>query len=583
MEQTAFDFSWTKPAEVTPNLVPVTQTIERPKPVVTMADIQTCVTGDPGLAEGRRRDLLSGLSRFGTITGRPISDIPATASAVRAAFADANPVKLGIKQKSLQTLRSSVAFALKRYGNIQRGSSPVKRNWSPEWADLIGRIQIDFQRHALSRFAAFCSQSSIAPTEVTVETLGIFLVTLTDAEIVKNPKEIVHGTISSWNRAVRDVPGWPQIRLYSPTRPTPFVRKLEDFPASFQADIRRWEARASLESSTELFDDAGIPKALRPATVDSRTLMFRTLATALVKSGARSIDELEDLNTLCHPENLLAALKLLFSRGGVESKRRISVMANNMRLVAKHYCDLDDVQLRELSKLCDRIHIKRKVGLTARNRARLDQLDFVAYDRLRQLPLQEAKLARSTRNPYRAAKAMERAVMICILLNSAPRVTTLRQVELGWLVWRPNGEAEIHIPERAMKSGRAHELVLSAANAKLLQEFIDRFRPSLPCATGPYLFPGENGGPRSKNAAYEAIRVAAERAGFEINPHLYRHILQKVASEADPSSAQAVAAVLGHQSVGTTFIYYGGANGFAAGRQLDKLLSGASAASSGGV
>jgi integrase len=579
MEQIAFEF-------VLPD--PPAPEVEReaaeakadPKAVISsLADLRGRIGGEGDLPHGRRRDLLSALKRFEEISGRPLSSTPATAAAIREVFAGAAPVKLGIKHKTLQTLRSNVVFALKRYGQAKKDTATLKLDWNPEWPLLIGRIAIGFQRHSLSRLASFCSRNAISPDAVDVYVLQRFFDALEAEEAIKGPKSILKNTISNWNRAAREVEGWPQIPLRSPRKRKPFALQIEDFPETFGADIEQWKARVSLDTSISLFDDDEIAKPLRPPTVESRLLLFRTLATALVRSGSVAIDQVKDLATICHPLHLSAALSFLFERDGPSSKRRLSVMANIMRRLAKHHCRVSADDQEELSKLCARIRVKRKVGLTSKNKSRLEQLDVAgAIKRLRLVPVREAQLARTTRNPLRAVKAMERAVMISILLSCGPRITSLRKIELDWLVWRPSGEVEVHFPQAAMKADVPHAILLAPSTAALLRDLIDLYRPRLPGSEGPFLFPGKSGGPRSKNAAFEAVKGAAARAGFEINPHLYRHILLKIAMKKSPESAAAVSAVLGHQSLDTAYKHYGGADSLTAGEYLDELLNGAAPA-----
>ena len=123
-----------------------------------------------------------------------------------------------------------------------------------------------------------------------------------------------------------------------------------------------------------------------------------------------------------------------------------------------------------------------------------------------------------------------------------------------------------------MKGKRALELALNAEVGALVQEHIDRFRPALPCANGRYLFPGEKGGPRSKGAMYERIVASAKDVGLEMNPHLFRHLIQKICAEADPASVGDVSKVLNHASSSTTVIFYTDNNGRAASKRLDKIL-----------
>lgn len=574
MDQTVFDFSWAEPVGLTPSLAPKTQSIELPKPVATMADIQTCVTRDSSLAELRRRDLLSGLSRFGTIAGRPLADIPATASAVRAVFAEAKPVKLGIQQKSLQTLRSSVVFGLKRFGSINRRSvSAVKQNWSAEWAALIGLIQVPFQRHGLSRFAEFCSQRAIKPADVKPELLRVFLDEINASEVIKNPKAIVKGTVSNWNRAVRETPGWPQVRLSSPTRPKPAVFPLEAFPLTFQTDLFAWEKRVSAKpKGSSIFSNEALLRPLRPETIKSQLFMFRQVATALVKSGAMDPAEIDNLASLCDPDKLQIALEFEYERLG-RKERRVLEIASKMRVLAKHCTQLTAEQAVGFDRLCSHRPIRQN-QITEKNRERLAQFDDDKnYHLLASIPTRAAAQAKKTKNPYRAAKLMEQAIAVSLLVHVALRLSTLRKLELAWFKWQADGTVILSIPATVMKGKRALELALNAEVGDLIRGHVECFRPALPCADGPFLFAGEKGGPRSKNAMYARIVAAAKDVGLEMNPHLFRHLIQKICAEIDSASMRDVSRVLGHTTESTTAIFYSDRNGRAASKRLDQLLA----------
>ncbi|KRE16786.1 hypothetical protein ASE66_09235 [Bosea sp. Root483D1] len=576
MEQTAFDFSWPEPVENPPAATSEKHRTVHVQPAETMADIHACAAADISLTDGRRRDLLSGLNRFGAIAGRPLTEIPATASAIRAVFAEAKPIRLGIKRKTLQTLRSSVAFAVNQFAPARKtSSSAVKENWNAEWAALIGLIQTPFRRHALSRFAEFCSQQAISPADVMPETLAGFYLALTEAEIVKEPKNIVHGTISSWNRAARDIPSWPQIRLSSPTKPTPYVLPLSAFPQGFQSDLANWEKGVSAKpKAASIFSAEELLRPLRQDTIKSHLLLFRQVATALVKSGTMKLDEIDSLAELCDPDKLKVALEFEYERlGGKE--RRVLEMASKLRVLAKHFAKLSPDQIAKFDQLCAN-RPKRQNHITDKNRERLSQFDDPAnYALLLSVPARLAKEARQTANAYRAAKLMEQAVAVSILLRVAPRLATLRRLELGWFKRQADSSFVLIIPPGVMKGGRPLELTLNAEFAGLLDEHTERFRSALPGASGSYLFPGESSGPRSKNAMYEQIVDAGREVGLDINPHLFRHLLQKVCVERDPSSVGDVSKVLGHASISTTVIFYADRNGKAASKRLDQLLSNA--------
>ncbi|CAH1663470.1 Tyr recombinase domain-containing protein [Hyphomicrobiales bacterium] len=575
MEQIAFDFSGValaddsvvKPKPSKPMTLPE-------RPATTMADIRDRTAADADIADVRRRDLLSGLNRFERISGRSLADTPATASAIRTVFENANSARLGIARKSLQTLRSSVAFALRRFGPIERKSgSPIKQNWNAEWAALIGRIQISFQRHALSRLAEFCSRHLIAPHAVSQETLADFLAALTESEAVKIPKHVVHNTISSWNRAAREIPGWPPILLSSPTKPVPHILPMADFPAGFQADLAAWERRtASRPKSVSIFRGEGPLRRLRPETVKSQLSLFRQVASALVKSGAMKLEEIDSLASLCEPDKLRAALEFEHERLG-GNDRRVLEMANKMRVLSKHFGNITPEQVAGLDRLCtDRP--ERLKEITEQNRLRLAQFDKPGnYEKLVSFPARAVAQARRMKNRYRAAKRMEQAVAVSILLRVAPRLATLRQIELSWLIHQTDGSIILSVPRTALKARRALELQLNADCGALINELIRDFRPALPSASGPYLFPGEKGGARSKNAMYEQITDVGRELGLDINPHLYRHLLQKVCAERDRHSVGDVSRVLGHATTSTTVAFYADRSGRAASKRLDALLS----------
>ncbi len=573
MEQIAFDFA---PEPLLAEAVLAESACPRPprQVNVTIADVFELVRSDRSVSDVRRRDLLSGLNRFATIAGRPLEKIPATATAVREVLASTAPQRVGLKKKSFQTLRSTVAFAVRTYGAVEvKQSGAVKRQWNDEWTEFVDQIDVPFRRHALSRFAAYCSARSISPTEVTNRTLAAFLDQLLATEVVKSPKTIVHGTVSTWNRAGRDIAGWPPLRLRSPTAPIPHIFPLNTFPESFQVELATWQQRTSSgATSRSIFRADGLLRPLRPETVRSQLSLFRQVASALVRSGAMLIEEIVGLSSLCDPDKLRVALE--FEHGRLcGNDRRVLEMANKIRVLSKHFEGVTAEQINGLDQLCVARPERRK-DITEQNRSRLSQFDEPGnYEKLMYFPALAAGQARRMTNRYRAAKRMEQAVAISILLRVAPRLATLRQIELSWLKHQRDGSIILSIPPTALKSRRALEVELNAECGALIAELLRAFRPALPWASGPYLFPGEHGGPRSKNAMYEQVTDVGREFGLDINPHLYRHLLQKICVERDPTLIGAVSLVLGHATTSTTTTFYAERNGRAASKRIDSLLS----------
>lgn len=575
MDQIAFDFERSEPVQMESSRAQVTSPDLPRREARTLADAVELIQADSSLADTRRRDLLSGLNRFATIAGQPLAAIPAAAAAVRHMLEGTMPKQHGLKKKSFQTLRSTVAFAVKAYGPIEvRQNNAVKRQWNAEWTELVEQIDLPFRRHALSRFAAFCSARLISPAAVTNNTLADFLAELAVTEVVKRPKDLVHGTLTAWNRASRDIHGWPPIRLTSPTTPVPHILPLAAFPESFQAELASWERRTSSRAtSRSIFRAEGLLRPLRPETVRSQISLFRQVASALVRSGALQIEEIVGLRSLCDYDKLRVGLEFEHDRLH-GNDRRVLEMANKIRVLSRHFEGVTAEQTTGLGQLCVARPERRK-DITEKNRSRLSQFDEPGnYEKLVSFPARAAAEARRMTNRYRAAKRMEQAVAIAILLRVAPRLATLRQIELSWLMQQADGSIILSIPRAALKAGGALELNLNADCGTLINELIRVFRPALPFASGPYLFPGEDGGPRSKNAMYEQVTDVGRELGLDINPHLYRHLLQKICVKRKPTSIGDVSRVLGHASTSTTITYYADRNGNAASKRLDALLRG---------
>jgi integrase len=222
--------------------------------------------------------------------------------------------------------------------------------------------------------------------------------------------------------------------------------------------------------------------------------------------------------------------------------------------------------------------------MTLRNRQRLGQFDDSRnVARLLNFPEQEAKRAQVQKNRLRAAKGMERAVAVDLLIHCALRIGSLRTLELTDFTWLNSGLAVLVVPGERNKTNRPLEFELNAKVTARLKRYIAEFRSRLPEADGPYLFPGSNGGPRSKTAMADAIRRGMRRAGLEMNPHLFRHFLGKIITEADPGAYIAVSRVLGHSTLNTTMGHYLGTESKAAGRHVDRLLDEAKAKPSKGT
>ena len=216
--------------------------------------------------------------------------------------------------------------------------------------------------------------------------------------------------------------------------------------------------------------------------------------------------------------------------------------------------------------------------MSARYRQRLRQFDDPRNVRkLLRFPKDQLARARKENNPFRAAKRVERAVAVMLMMRGGLRQGTLRQMTThGDISWtRPNFEGVCHlnIPGEKVKNKRPVDRELPPSAAELLRQYLTEYRPRLPGSDGPYLFPGATGGIRARSQFQEGLSNAfLKDTGLELNPHLIRHAVAKIVVERDPGAYLSISRVLGHATIDTTLGHYLGTETKAAARHIDQLL-----------
>ena len=108
------------------------------------------------------------------------------------------------------------------------------------------------------------------------------------------------------------------------------------------------------------------------------------------------------------------------------------------------------------------------------------------------------------------------------------------------------------------KGGKQRIVPLGSYARRAIDAYLVRARPTFSArgASTPALFLGVRGGRMSRQAAWQAIRQAAERAGIaaSVSPHTLRHSFATHLLEGG-ADVRVVQELLGHSSVATTQIY----------------------------
>lgn len=566
---------------IDPNFLARSKAAFRSEGQTTLADAKRLAEGDKDLTATQRRDLVSALNRLEQLFQTPLEKLEASPRRMRELLGSASPAQVGVSEKTFANIRSLVAKAVQRYG---RPISPLTKRIAvaPGWTVLLEQIEQAYHRQSLYRLATYATVMGMPPEGITTETLLGLYAALEAEEVVKNPKDIISQTVTNWNRAIRCVPDWPQHRLTSPFKTEALAFPLTTFPNSFQVDVATWRERMA---HPDPLDEEAPARALRPATIEHRIYVFRQFASALVQSGHLKIEAITSLRVMFEPAAFKAGLRVFLDRSGKTRTQRVHNLARSLRLIGKHYCRMDEDTLAILEGICRKLDPGNRRQMTARNRQRLGQFDDPRnVARLLTFPEQEAKRALAHKDPIRAAKGMERAVAVALLIRCGLRISSLRTLELTDFSWTSTGSCILVIPAERTKGGRPLEFELNGEVTTLLKRHLEGFRPRLPGADGPYLFPSPEGGARSKTSLGGAIhKVMRQKAGLEMNPHLFRHAIAKIAVEADPGAYLAVSRVLGHTTLDTTMSHYLGTESKAAVRHVDRLLDEAKAKASKGT
>lgn len=522
---------------------------------------------DPGDA---RRDTLSAIDTVARVFGKDLHSLRGTPEVVRELFGSKTAIQLGLSTKRYANVRSSVITAIKVHGEAPL---PITKRipLTADWRALLDRIDRSTYRFALYRLACFCSFMSVPPAGVNSGVLAGFFEALVAEDYVKHPRRILKHTIAHWNMCHRQVPGWPGFKIASPFEHDLVSLPLSVFPASFQNELHRWAQRMT---DPDPFDRHAPAKPLRTATVKGNIAMVLRFASALVHRGELKIEEITGLDVFFDVARFKSGLRFFLERFDNKPTPYIAKIATTLHNIARHHCRLDDAPLAELSQICRRLDGRRRRQLTPRNRERLRQFDDPENVRsLLAFPQEERARGLEQKNPYRAAKCLERALTVALFNHCTPRIGTLRRINITTDISWAGGKCYLSIDGSRVKNDEALEFELPGEVAALLKEYVTKYRPRLPGSEGPYLFPGRDGGPRPHSTmATDYGEAMRKRAGLVMNPHLERHAIAKIVIERDPGLVLAMSRQLGHKRVDTTMAHYLGTETRAAARHINKLL-----------
>ena len=539
----------------------------------TLQDVLDGITANE-LPGQRRRNILSAIRTLCKAVGKAPSQMPAHPGMLRRVIKGLHFEQCDLTQSRIANIKSDILFSLKRLKLIN-GARGYMATFSPQWQALWDEAQdlCDEARYA-SRLMHYCSAQGILPSDVDDNTAELLLQALVGESFVKHPRQKWKNILHAWNKLVDLVPGWPQTKLTIPNDRNDYTIPLKQFPEPIQKEI---DAMIGSWSGTDILDDAGPLKPLAPATIKTRLLYLRQILSALVLQG-RDIDEIVSIAQIVEIKAAKTILGFYLTRSDGKPTSRIHGLAILIKTLAKHWVKVDEAHLDALKVFCRKVD-PNSIGMTDKNRDRLRPFDDPRNVRLLlDFPARQVKMIwRNKCGRRNDAIAVQIAVAVEVLLMAPMRSVNLANLNVERHIQRTRaaaGTVHIVIPGEETKNGDPLEYPLPPESVKLLDLYLQDFRPILCSGTCPWLFPGaRDEGPKSAHTLGIQIKAHVLKAtGLDVNTHLFRHIAAKLYLDQNPGQYEVVRRHLGHRSMRSTVRFYAGTETASASRHFDDAI-----------
>lgn len=539
----------------------------------TIGDVVALIEADDAVSAWRRRSIPCTVRVLSRRLGYDFTSLPVDPSLIRCKLGSTHPRKVGIGKARWNNLRHDLTFILAYAGVIAvpcYSGVPL----TPNWRDLIDQVPREGDRRVLQRFARYCIDRNISPGVVDDDVADAYLHDLLENSFDRKPRSAHRLALVAWNRAQVSVLDWPQTRLKVPNYRNWWSAPLTTYPKSFQREVDTW-----LEwlGCGDPFDDNARSQPLRPSTVRTREYHIRYAAAALVSQGQKP-DTITSLKELVEPDTYEVILRHLYRHHGSDNTSSTHAVAVTLMIMARDYLRLPADAVAPLEDLCRKLAPCRP-GMTDKNRARLRIFDDERNVlRLLHFPNDQLRRVRKTdRGTQRDALKVQGALVIELLLMAPMRLGNLAGIDiqkhLSWTRDGRRGIVHVAIPGQETKTGEPLEFELPKETVRLLETYLQDFRPRLCDAASTWLFPGRDGKHKAVvSLSVQIKRTLLEELGIDMNAHLFRHFGAMLYLRANPGGYEVVRRILGHRSINTTVMAYTGMEGPAATRHFDETI-----------
>jgi integrase len=531
---------------------------------MTLAQLRGRILADATLAPPRQRDMASALQSLAKGLGRPLDSLTSEPVALRRLMRGVTAAQMGLQPARWRNVRSLIGAALGEAGQVTLPAR-LREAPSPAWAALLEQLTSPSVRYRMGRLARYCTRQGLLPEQVDDAVLAEFRAALEQGSLVAEPARCQRETALHWNSAAEAYPSWPQQRLAVPDHRLYYSPPWSSYPASLQEDVQAWLTALRGGNAEDIWAQGAGHRPLRPATVQSRHGVLRLYLGALVLRGEDPAT-LVDLSAAVTPARMRLALEFFLERSGGKPTHHTAQIARLGLAIARHWVQLPEPDLAKLRRMASKV-TPAKQGMAPRNQARLRPLlDPAAQNRIFALPTalcqevekQERQLGRPT---LALARQWQTALLVELLLVVPMRMSNLVGLRIGTQLLRtPQGALFLTLASKEVKNGQPLECELPDATARMIDRYVERYRPLLGGDSANWLFPGRQAGrPKSHDSLREQItQVLAERCGVAMHPHLFRHFAAMLTLQRDPAAYGLAQRILGHRQLSTTTSFYTG-------------------------
>ena len=303
-----------------------------------------------------------------------------------------------------------------------------------------------------------------------------FLDDLENASLCEFPRKTQRRAIVIWTGLARTIPAWPQQSLTIPSYSRTYRLPWESFPPTLKADV---DAYLEHLAGGDILDEIAF-KPLRPASINTVRNELSVYLSALVHRG-HDPQRLRRLSDVVALPTVKDGLRFFLARGEEGETDQPYRIARRVTTMARHWVKVDASHLAALQKLCKQLD-PGEDGMTEKNRARLRQFDDPENVRkLLGLPAQLEREVERCKVPSRAeALLVQTALAVEILLMVPLRRANLVNLNLERHFTRSRGgTVHLVIPAHEVKNETAIEAVLPRETVRLLDLYVERYRPLL--------------------------------------------------------------------------------------------------------